>query len=24
VQDGAAVTVTGNPPPQPPAKLTPQ
>jgi membrane fusion protein, multidrug efflux system len=24
VQDGAAVTVTGNPPPQPPATLTPQ
>jgi multidrug efflux system membrane fusion protein len=24
VQDGAAVVVTGNPPPQPPAKLTPQ
>jgi multidrug efflux system membrane fusion protein len=24
VQDGAAVAVTGNPPPQPPAKLTPQ
>jgi multidrug efflux system membrane fusion protein len=24
VQDGTAVTVTGNPPPQPPAKLTPQ
>ncbi len=24
VQDGAAVTVTGNPPPQPPAHLTPQ
>jgi multidrug efflux system membrane fusion protein len=24
VQDGAAVTVTGNPPPQPPEKLTPQ
>jgi membrane fusion protein, multidrug efflux system len=24
VQDGAAVTVTGNPPPQPPAQLTPQ
>jgi multidrug efflux system membrane fusion protein len=24
VQDGAQVTVTGNPPPQPPAKLTPQ
>jgi multidrug efflux system membrane fusion protein len=24
VQDGAAVTVTGNPPPQPPDKLTPQ
>jgi len=24
VQDGSTVTVTGNPPPQPPAKLTPQ
>jgi multidrug efflux system membrane fusion protein len=24
VQDGAAVTVTDNPPPQPPAKMTPQ
>ena len=24
VQDGAAVVVTGNPPPQPPAQLTPQ
>jgi hypothetical protein len=24
VQDGAAVAVTGNPPPQPPEKLTPQ
>jgi multidrug efflux system membrane fusion protein len=24
LQDGAAVTVTGNPPPQPPAQLTPQ
>ncbi|HWD60560.1 MAG TPA: efflux RND transporter periplasmic adaptor subunit [Stellaceae bacterium] len=24
VQDGAAVSVTGNPPPRPPAKLTPQ
>ena len=24
VQDGAAVTVTGNPPPQPPAQMTPQ
>ncbi len=24
VQDGAAVTVTGNPPPQPPAHMTPQ